>query len=75
MALDIGAMTPLLWGFEEREKLLAFYERVSGAPACTPTTSGRAGSHRDLPAGLTEDIRSWIGSRAFPRSSTISSVC
>ena len=31
MALDVGAMTPLLWGFEEREKLMEFYERVSGA--------------------------------------------
>ena len=31
MALDIGAMTPLLWGFEEREKMMEFYERVSGA--------------------------------------------
>jgi len=30
-ALDVGAMTPLLWGFEEREKLMEFYERVSGA--------------------------------------------
>jgi len=31
MALDVGAMTPLLWGFEEREVLMGFYERVSGA--------------------------------------------
>jgi NADH-quinone oxidoreductase subunit D len=31
LALDIGAMTPMLWGFEEREKLMGFYERVSGA--------------------------------------------
>ena len=30
-AMDVGAMTPLLWGFEEREKLMEFYERVSGA--------------------------------------------
>ena len=30
-ALDVGALTPFLWGFEEREKLLEFYERVSGA--------------------------------------------
>src|ERR1700675_2924612 len=30
-ALDVGAMTPLLWGFEDREKILNFYERVSGA--------------------------------------------
>jgi NADH dehydrogenase (ubiquinone) Fe-S protein 2 len=30
-ALDVGAMTPFLWAFEEREKLMEFYERVSGA--------------------------------------------
>jgi len=30
-AMDVGALTPFLWGFEEREKLLEFYERVSGA--------------------------------------------
>ena len=30
-ALDVGALTPFLWGFEEREKLMEFYERVSGA--------------------------------------------
>ena len=44
-ALDVGALTPPLWGFEEREKLMVFYERAS-APACTPTTSGSAGSIR-----------------------------
>ena len=41
MALDVGAMTPLLWGFEEREKLAEFYGRVS-ARACTPSISARA---------------------------------
>ena len=40
-ALDVGALTPPLWGFEEREKLMVFYERASGA-ACTPITSVRA---------------------------------
>ena len=40
-ALDVGALTPPLWGFEEREKLMVFYERASGA-ACTPTISARA---------------------------------
>ena len=30
-ALDVGALTPSLWGFEEREKLMVFYERVSGS--------------------------------------------
>ena len=54
-ALDIGAMTPLLWAFEEREKLLEFYERVSGARM--HTAYFRAGGvHQDLPAGLLEDI-------------------
>ncbi len=50
-ALDVGAMTPTLWGFEEREKLMEFYERVSGARmhaayfrarACTRPISGSA---------------------------------
>ena len=54
-ALDIGAMTPLLWAFEEREKLMEFYERVSGARM--HTAYFRAGGvHQDLPAGLLEDI-------------------
>ena len=44
MALDVGAMTPLLWGFEEREKLMEFYEETR-ARACTPTISpGRRGA-------------------------------
>ena len=54
-ALDVGAMTPLLWAFEEREKLMEFYERVSGARM--HTAYFRAGGvHQDLPAGLLEDI-------------------
>ena len=54
-ALDVGAMTPLLWFFEEREKLMEFYERVSGARM--HTAYFRAGGvHQDLPAGLLEDI-------------------
>jgi NADH-quinone oxidoreductase subunit D len=64
MALDIGAMTPLLWGFEEREKLMEFYERVSGARMHAKYFRP-GGVHRDLPAGLTEDIRAWIAS--FPK--------
>jgi NADH-quinone oxidoreductase subunit D len=52
-ALDVGAITPLLWGFEEREKLMEFYERVRPARGCTPTISARA-AYQDLPAGLAD---------------------
>ena len=54
-ALDVGAMTPLLWGFEEREKLMEFYERVSGA-RLHAAYFRPGGVHRDLPAGLLDDI-------------------
>jgi NADH-quinone oxidoreductase subunit D len=63
MALDIGAMTPLLWGFEEREKLMEFYERVSGARMHAKYFRP-GGVHRDMPAGLTEDIALWM--KSFP---------
>ena len=59
MALDIGAMTPLLWGFEEREKLMEFYERVSGA-RMHANYYRPGGVARDLPAGLADDIRAWM---------------
>lgn len=55
MALDVGAMTPLLWGFEEREKLMEFYERVSGS-RLHAAYFRPGGVHRDLPAGLMRDI-------------------
>jgi NADH-quinone oxidoreductase subunit D len=58
MALDCGAMTPLLWMFEEREKLMAFYERVSGA-RMHANYYRFGGVNRDLPAGLAEDILDW----------------
>jgi NADH-quinone oxidoreductase subunit D len=64
MALDIGAMTPMLWGFEEREKLMEFYERVSGA-RMHANYFRPGGVHRDLPAGLTDDIADWA--KAFPK--------
>jgi NADH-quinone oxidoreductase subunit D len=64
MALDIGAMTPLLWGFEEREKLMEFYERVSGARMHAKYFRP-GGVQRDLPAGLADDIRAWMAS--FPK--------
>jgi len=58
-ALDVGAMTPLLWGFEEREKLMEFYERVSGA-RMHATYIRPGGVHQDLPLGLLEDIYIFI---------------
>ncbi len=57
-AIDVGAMTPLLWGFEEREKLMEFYERVSGARLHTAYIRP-GGVHQDLPNGLLEDISNW----------------
>jgi len=54
-ALDVGALTPALWGFEEREKLMVFYERVSGS-RLHANYFRPGGVHIDLPAGLAEDI-------------------
>ena len=63
-ALDVGAMTPMLWGFEQRELLMEFYERVSGARlhACYYRVGG---VHQDLPAGLMDDVRAWADQ--FPK--------
>jgi NADH-quinone oxidoreductase subunit D len=58
-ALDVGALTPLLWGFEEREKLMEFYERVSGA-RLHAAYFRPGGVHQDLPAGLADDIHAFI---------------
>ena len=57
-AMDVGALTPTLWGFEEREKLMVFYERVSGA-RLHAAYYRIGGVHQDLPAGLAEDIAEW----------------
>lgn len=54
-AMDVGAMTPMLWGFEEREKLMEFYERVSGA-RMHAFYFRPGGVHVDLPKGLLSDI-------------------
>ena len=54
-AMDVGAMTPFLWAFEEREKLMEFYERVSGA-RMHASYIRPGGVHQDLPLGLLEDI-------------------
>ena len=62
-ALDVGAMTPLLWGFEEREFLMEFYERASGA-RLHAAYFRPGGVHQDLPDGLLDDIAKW--SENFP---------
>ena len=54
-ALDVGALTPSLWGFEEREKLMEFYERVSGS-RLHANYFRPGGVHQDLPRGLETDI-------------------
>ncbi|HYM30147.1 MAG TPA: NADH-quinone oxidoreductase subunit D [Candidatus Cybelea sp.] len=54
-AMDVGAITPTLWGFEEREKLMEFYERVSGA-RLHAAYFRPGGVHQDMPDGLMEDI-------------------
>ncbi|ERN18108.1 hypothetical protein AMTR_s03399p00004430 [Amborella trichopoda] len=53
--MDVGALTPFLWGFEEREKLMEFYERVSGARMHAAYVRP-GGVAQDLPLGLSEDI-------------------
>ncbi len=63
-AMDVGAGTPLLYGFEEREHLMAFYERASGSRlhAAYYRVGGVA---FDMPAGLAEDIMAWC--ERFPK--------
>ncbi len=63
-AIDIGAITPALWGFEEREKCMEFYERVSGA-RMHANYFRPGGVAQDMPAGLTDDIMDWVGT--FPK--------
>ncbi|WP_162653601.1 NADH-quinone oxidoreductase subunit D [Lentilitoribacter sp. Alg239-R112] len=58
-ALDVGALTPPLWGFEEREKLMVFYERACGARMHSAYFRP-GGVHQDLPQELVEDIGKWI---------------
>ncbi|KAF6012288.1 NADH:ubiquinone oxidoreductase 49kD subunit [Brettanomyces bruxellensis] len=57
-AMDVGALTPFLWGFEEREKLMEFYERVSGARMHSAYVRP-GGVAKDLPIGLLDDIYMW----------------
>ncbi len=58
LALDIGAMTPLLWACEQREIVMEFYERVCGA-RLHAAYFRVGGVHQDMPAGLAEDIMDW----------------
>jgi len=57
-AMDVGAMTPPVWGFEEREKLMIFYERACGA-RMHAAYFRPGGVHQDLPQQLVEDIGAW----------------
>jgi NADH-quinone oxidoreductase subunit D len=57
-AMDVGALTPPLWGFEEREKLMVFYERASGS-RMHAAYFRIGGVHQDLPPKLIDDIDAW----------------
>ncbi|NFV80120.1 NADH-quinone oxidoreductase subunit D [Magnetospirillum aberrantis] len=61
---DVGGMTPMLWGFEEREKLMEFYERACGA-RLHANYFRVGGVAMDLPPGLLEDIAAWC--ETFPK--------
>lgn len=63
-AMDVGAITPILWAFEQREILMEFYERVSGA-RLHAAYYRPGGVHQDLPNGILEDISKWA--QKFPK--------
>jgi NADH-quinone oxidoreductase subunit D len=63
-AIDLGAVTPSLWGFEEREILMEFYERVSGA-RMHANYFRPGGVHQDMPDGLADDI--WAYTERFEK--------
>ncbi|WP_395005879.1 NADH-quinone oxidoreductase subunit D [Cypionkella sp.] len=63
-AMDVGALTPPLWGFEEREKLMVFYERASGA-RLHAAYFRPGGVHQDLTDSLIDDIEAWT--HTFPK--------
>ena len=63
-AMDVGALTPPLWGFEEREKLMVFYERACGA-RLHAAYFRPGGVHQDLPEKLIDDIEEWA--TQFPK--------
>ncbi|WP_273787995.1 MULTISPECIES: NADH-quinone oxidoreductase subunit D [Bartonella] len=58
-AMDVGALTPPLWGFEQRERLMIFYERACGA-RLHANYFRPGGVHQDLPESLVEDIGNFI---------------
>ena len=58
MAMDVGAMTPFFWSFEQRELLMEFYEKVSGA-RLHANYFRPGGVYRDMPNGLLNDIKEW----------------
>nr|WP_275065129.1 NADH-quinone oxidoreductase subunit D [Bartonella sp. ML70XJBT] len=58
-AMDVGALTPPLWGFEQRERLMIFYERACGA-RLHANYFRPGGVHQDLPESLIEDIGNFI---------------
>ncbi|PVA11874.1 NADH-quinone oxidoreductase subunit D [Pelagivirga sediminicola] len=62
-AMDVGALTPPVWGFEEREKLMIFYERACGA-RLHAAYFRPGGVHQDLPSDLLDDIETWA--KGFP---------
>lgn len=64
-AMDVGALTPPLWGFEEREKLMVFYERACGA-RLHANYFRPGGVHQDLPEALVNDIGDWATAFAKP---------
>ena len=63
-AMDVGALTPPLWGFEEREDLMIFYERACGA-RLHAAYFRPGGVHQDLPPDLIDDIEAWA--HRFPK--------
>jgi NADH-quinone oxidoreductase subunit D len=63
-AMDVGALTPPLWGFEEREKLMIFYERASGS-RLHANYFRVGGVHQDTPPDLLDDIEAWC--HTFPQ--------
>ena len=64
LAMDVGAMTPMLWAFEEREKLMEFYEGTCGA-RLHAAYFRVGGVHQDMPAGMGDAILAWAD--AFPK--------
>jgi len=58
-AMDVGALTPPLWGFEQRELLMEYYEQVSGS-RMHAAYFRPGGVHQDLPAGMLESMTGWI---------------